>query len=104
MRGLGYDKFSDLTAEFAIKGDFADYGVRVDKQLTALVEVKRVTTKLGAKHLRQIEDYGVREGVEWLVLTNGAHWQVHLENQIDHRMLRVAGRSGGLRVHLRWRH
>jgi len=74
---LGYDKYSDLTAEFAIKGDFADYGLRVDKQLEALIEVKRVTTKLSPKHLRQVEDYGVREGVEWLILTNGAHWQVY---------------------------
>ena len=78
---LGYDKFTDLTAEFAIKGDFADYGLRVDKQLVALIEVKRVTTKLSPKHLRQVEDYGVREGVEWLILTNAAQWQVyHLDS------------------------
>ncbi len=74
---LGYDKYSDLTAEFAIKGDFADFGLRIDKQLVALIEVKRVTTKLSAKHLRQVEDYGVREGVDWLILTNGAQWQVY---------------------------
>ena len=80
---LGYDKFSDLTAEFAIKGDFADYGLRVDKQLVALIEVKRVTTKLTPKHLRQVEDYGVREGIEWLILTNAAQWQVyHLDSQL----------------------
>jgi hypothetical protein len=74
---LGYDKYSDLTAEFAVKGDFADFGLRIDKQLTALIEVKRVTTRLAPKHLRQVEDYGVREGVEWLILTNGAQWQVY---------------------------
>jgi predicted type IV restriction endonuclease len=77
---LGYDKFSDLTAEFATKGEFADYGLRVDKQLVALIEVKRVTTKLVEKHLRQVEQYGANEAVEWLMLTNGANWQVyHLE-------------------------
>ena len=77
---LGYDKFSDLTAEFATRGDFADYGLRVDKQLVAMIEVKRVTTKLVEKHLRQVEQYGANEGVEWLMLTNGAQWQVyHLE-------------------------
>jgi hypothetical protein len=80
---LGYDKFTDLTAEFAVKGDYADYGLRVDKQLVALIEVKRATTKLNAKHLRQIEDYGVREGIEWLMLTNAAQWQVyHLDSQL----------------------
>jgi len=77
---LGYDKFADLTAEFATRTEFADYGLRVDKQLVALIEVKRVTTKLVEKHLRQVEQYGANEGVEWLMLTNGAVWQVyHLE-------------------------
>ena len=77
---LGYDKFSDLTAEFSTKGEFADYGLRVEKQLVALIEVKRVTTKLAERHLRQVEQYGANEGVEWLMLTNGAQWQVyHLE-------------------------
>jgi predicted type IV restriction endonuclease len=77
---LGYDKFQDLTAEFSTKGEFADYGLRVDKQLVALIEVKRVTTKLVEKHLRQVEQYGANEAVEWLMLTNGANWQVyHLE-------------------------
>ena len=69
---LGYDKFADLTAEFATKTEFADYGLRVDKQLTALIEVKRVTTKLVEKHLRQVELYGANSAVEWLVLTNAA--------------------------------
>lgn len=74
---LGYDKFHEVTAEFAIRGDFADYGLRIDKQLVALIEAKRATTKLSPKHLHQVEDYGVREGVDWLILTNGAQWQVY---------------------------
>lgn len=53
--GLGYDKFADLTTEYAVKGEFADYGVRIDKQLVAFIEVKRIGTKLGMKHLRQVE-------------------------------------------------
>jgi predicted type IV restriction endonuclease len=78
--GLGYDKFDDLTTEYEVKGDFADYGVRIDKQLVAFIEVKRCATKLNEKHLRQVQSYAVNEGVEWLILTNGASWQVwHLE-------------------------
>lgn len=38
--GLGYDKFDDLTTECAVRGEFADYGVRIDKQLVAFIEVK----------------------------------------------------------------
>ena len=74
--GLGYDKYEHLTTEYEVKGDFADYGVRIDKQLVAFIEVKRCTTKLNARHLRQVQMYAVNEGVEWLVLTNGAAWQV----------------------------
>ena len=74
--GLGYDKYEDLTTEYNVKGDFADYGVRIDRQLTAFIEVKRVATKLNGKHLRQVEMYAVNEGVRWLILTNGSSWQV----------------------------
>jgi len=74
---LGYDKYTDLTTEYQVRGEFADYGVRVDKQLVAFVEVKRVTTKLGTKHLRQVQSYALNEGVEWVVLTNAVQWQVY---------------------------
>lgn len=74
---LGYDKYEDLTTEYQVKGEFADYGVRIEKQLVAFIEVKRCTTKLGAKHLRQLEMYAVNEGVEWMILTNGAVWQLY---------------------------
>ena len=75
--GLGFDKYADLTTEYQVKGEFADYGIRLDKQLTAFIEVKRAATKLSAKHLRQVEMYAVNEGVEWMILTNGQHWQVY---------------------------
>ncbi|MFP5318021.1 MAG: type I restriction enzyme HsdR N-terminal domain-containing protein [Acidimicrobiia bacterium] len=77
---LGYDKYEDLTTEYQVKGEFADYGIRLDKQLVAFIECKRSATKLGAKHLRQVQQYAVNEGVEWVWLTNGAVWQVyHIE-------------------------
>jgi hypothetical protein len=74
---LGFDKYGDLTTEYLVKGEFADYGVRVDKQLAAFIEVKRITTRLAARHLRQVEMYAVNEGVEWVILTNGAVWQAY---------------------------
>lgn len=74
---LGYDKYADLTTEYQVKGEFADYGVRIDKELVAFIEVKRIATKLSSKHLRQVEMYAVNEGVEWVILTNGANWQVY---------------------------
>lgn len=75
--GFGFDKYSELTTEYRVKGEFADYGIRVDKDLIAFLEVKRVTTRLAAKHLRQVETYAVNEGVEWVILTSGVVWQVY---------------------------
>ncbi|ODA90001.1 hypothetical protein ATY41_02875 [Leifsonia xyli subsp. xyli] len=75
--GLGYDKYEDLTTEFAVRGEFADYGVRVDKQLVAFIEVKRAAQRLSARHLRQVETYAVKEGLQWVILTNGQIWQVY---------------------------
>lgn len=75
--GLGFDKFEDLTTEYAVKGEFADYGIRIDKQLIAFIEVKRAAQKLNPGHLRQVETYAVKEGVEWIILTNGQVWQMY---------------------------
>jgi predicted type IV restriction endonuclease len=75
--GFGFDKYAELTTEYRVKGEFADYGIRLDKELIAFLEVKRVTTRLAAKHLRQVESYAVNEGVEWVILTSGAVWQVY---------------------------
>jgi predicted type IV restriction endonuclease len=74
---LGFDKYEDLTAEYQVKGEFADYGVRVDKQLVAFVEIKRITQKLNATHLRQVESYALKNGVTWAILTNAQVWQVY---------------------------
>jgi predicted type IV restriction endonuclease len=74
---LGFNKYEHLTAEFNVKGDWADYGIRIEKQLVAFVEVKRVTQELSPKHLRQVESYALREGVEIAILTNGQVWQAY---------------------------
>lgn len=79
--GLGFT-LDDLDTEYRVRGDFADYGVRIDGDLIAFIECKRIKTKLAAKQLRQVEMYAVNEGVEWAILTNGAQWQVfHLGNR-----------------------
>jgi predicted type IV restriction endonuclease len=74
---LGFDKYENLTAEYSVKGDFADYGIRIDKQLMAFVEVKRISQKLQVSHLRQVESYALKEGVEWAILTNAQIWQAY---------------------------
>jgi predicted type IV restriction endonuclease len=74
---MGYDKYENLTAEFAVKGDWADYGIRIDKQLVAFIEVKRISQKLSASHLKQVESYALKEGVQWAILTNAQVWQAY---------------------------
>lgn len=73
---LGFDKYEDLTTEYSVRGEFADYGIRIDKQLVAFVEVKRAAQDLNQRHLRQVETYSVKEGVEWMILTNGRVWEI----------------------------
>ena len=88
--GLGYDKYEDLTAEYQVKGEFADIGIRVDKKLLAFVEIKRVTQDLKDQHLRQAKTYAANEGVSWIILTNGRIWQLyHISNStpIEHTLL-----------------
>lgn len=74
---LGFNKYAELSTEYRVRSDFADYAIRIDNDVLAFVEVKRINTKLGVKHLRQVQSYAVNEGVEWIVLTNGAQWQVY---------------------------
>lgn len=74
---FGLDKYKDLSTEYRVKGEYVDYGIRLDNDMIAFVEVKRLNTKLGPKHLRQVQSYALNEGVEWIILTNGAEWQIY---------------------------
>jgi predicted type IV restriction endonuclease len=90
VEGLSYDKYEELTAEYLVKGEFADIGIKVDKKLLAFVEIKRIGLDLKDTHLRQVKNYAANEGVEWVVLTNGRNWQVyHISNTtpIEHELL-----------------
>lgn len=87
---LGYDKYRDVTTEFAIRGTFCDLAIKNGNRVQYLIEVKSIGTDLRENHLRQAIDYGAREGVEWVVLTNGAIWQAHrirFEQPIAHDMV-----------------
>lgn len=81
VEGLGFNKYDELTAEYMVRGEFADVGIRLDKKLLAFLEIKRITTELKESHLRQVKTYCANEGVEWAILTNGRIWQVyHISN------------------------
>jgi hypothetical protein len=78
VNGLGFDAMTDLDPEFATRGDYADYLLKLNSQPIAFVEVKRVRVKLTDRHLRQVESYALRhESIDWAILTNGRVWRVY---------------------------
>ena len=84
---LGYDKYEEITTEFAIRSTFCDLAVRVKGRIHFLMEVKAIGKDLRDSHLRQAVDYGANQGVEWVVLTNGVEYQAHrlrFEQPIQH--------------------
>ena len=74
---LGYDKYEDVTTEFAVRSTFCDLAVKRGGRVQFLIEVKSVGTDLRENHLRQAVDYAANQGVEWVLLTNGAAWRAH---------------------------
>jgi predicted type IV restriction endonuclease len=74
---FGYDKYSEITAEHAIRGTYCDLAIKVDSAIQALVEAKAVGMELKDPHVKQAVDYAANQGVDWVVLTNGIHWRVY---------------------------
>lgn len=74
---FGYDKYTETTREFAIRGTYCDIAIVVDGNTKFLIEVKAVCLNLTENHLRQAMQYGSTHGVRWIVLTNGIDWQIH---------------------------
>lgn len=74
---FGFEKYSEVTREFAIKGTYCDLAIEMRGGIEYLVEVKAVGLTLKENHLRQAVNYGANHGVEWIVLTNGVNWEVY---------------------------
>lgn len=84
---LGYDKYSEVTTEFAIRSTFCDLAVKLDGRVQYLIEVKSIGTDLKDNHLKQAVDYAANQGVDWVLLTNGVVWQAYrlrFEKPIQH--------------------
>lgn len=73
---FGFDKYNEITREYAIRGTYCDLAVKIDGKLQTLIEVKPVGTELRENHIKQAVDYAANQGVEWVVLTNGQFWKV----------------------------
>ena len=74
---FGYDKYLDVTSEFAVRGTFCDLAIKVDNKVEFMIEVKAIGLELKEGHLRQAIEYGANKGVQWIILTNGMIWQIY---------------------------
>jgi len=74
---FGYDKYSEITAEYAIRGTYCDLATKLDGTLQTLIEVKAIGLDLKEHHVRQAVDYAANQGVDWVVLTNGVTWRIY---------------------------
>jgi hypothetical protein len=74
---FGYDKYTELTSEFQIKGTFCDLAVKIGDRLKFLIEVKAAGVVLNDSHLRQAISYGASQGIEWILLTNALQWKLY---------------------------
>ncbi|MCK5862703.1 MAG: type I restriction enzyme HsdR N-terminal domain-containing protein [Candidatus Hydrogenedentes bacterium] len=74
---LGYDKYLEVTSEFAIRSTYCDLAIRVDDKVQFLVEAKAIGIGLKDIHMKQACDYGANHGVPWVILTNGITWNIY---------------------------
>lgn len=74
---FGYDKYSEVTSEFSIRGTYCDLGIKIDGRLETLIEVKAIGLELKDQHVKQAVDYAANQGVDWVLLTNGIVWRIY---------------------------
>lgn len=74
---FGYDKYLEVTSEFAIRGTYCDLALKVDNKIQFLIEAKAIGIELKDAHIRQAIDYGANHGAQWVVLTNGIDWRLY---------------------------
>jgi hypothetical protein len=73
---FGFDKYAEITSEYAIRGTYCDLATKIDGVLRMLIEVKAIGLDLKEQHVKQAVDYAANQGVDWVVLTNGLIWRV----------------------------
>lgn len=74
---FGYDKYAEVTSEFAIRGTYCDLATKIDGVLQTLIEVKAIGLDLKDAHVKQAIDYATNQGVDWVLLSNGIRWRIY---------------------------
>ncbi len=87
---FGYDQYAEITKEFAVKNTYCDLAIKIDKSVKFLIEAKAIGIKLNDHHINQATHYGAKEGIDWVILTNGIHWIIYKMNygsKIAHKQI-----------------
>jgi predicted type IV restriction endonuclease len=74
---FGFDKYSEITSEYVIRGTYVDLAIKIDNALQLLIEVKAIGLELKDAYTKQAVDYAANQGIEWVALTNGVDWHVY---------------------------
>lgn len=74
---LGYDRYSEITSEFAIKSTYCDLAIKLNNRVELLLEAKSIGTELKDQHVKQAIDYAANQGIDWVVLTNAINWRIY---------------------------
>lgn len=87
---FGYDKFTEITSEKEIRGTYCDLATIIEQKVQTLIEAKSINQQLKDNHVVQAVAYATNKGVDWVLLTNGATWQVYkvlFTKPIDHELI-----------------
>jgi hypothetical protein len=74
---FGYDKYTEITSEYAIRGTYCDLAIKMKDKIRLLIECKAIGIDLKENYIKQAVDYAANYGLEWVVLTNGVKWQIY---------------------------
>jgi hypothetical protein len=87
---FGFDKYSEITREYSIQGNYCDLAIKSGKRIEYLLEVKAIGLRLKDHYLKQAVNYASAEGIKWVVLTNGINWEIHrisLDEKVQYEQL-----------------
>ncbi|MEO6692996.1 MAG: type I restriction enzyme HsdR N-terminal domain-containing protein [Saprospiraceae bacterium] len=74
---FGYEKYGEITSEYAIKKTFCDLAIKIEGEIAFLIEVKAIGISLKADHIAQAVNYGSNQGIDWVILTNSISWKIY---------------------------
>jgi predicted type IV restriction endonuclease len=74
---LGYDSLTEISREAQLKNKYVDMALKIDGVIRLLVEAKAAGVTLRDRHIEQAQAYASRNNFQWVLLTNGVHWNLY---------------------------